>query len=165
MIDPTLTADEITSLVDECKESIPAYHNGEKIDMNAATFNMLKSTKKLTVPQLPATVSGTEATVLPQSRLKATVFVSGKGIEGLQGGEYVTADSEHFQSPSEIVDAARNAFRFNPSLFRKQGGRDGDTITVTIVNLDGKYYTRLTRTYRIYSSSAGYELRLQEDSN
>ena len=105
--------------------------------------------KEIHLPDFPDQFSATTPYEFT-AKTKMPIFIHGSGIECFLDGEWTPATCDNIRTESDILSAAQaQRFRFNPELFRKQGGEGSVEITACLIYYQGAMIPDITKTERI----------------
>ncbi len=135
--DPDMSCTDAVNYANTYTLPISATYNGQPMSETYSTIDMGGVSRAICLPELPGTLSASEPAELLKAKYPAVLW-SGKGVEYLEGGEWKPVDQEHISGPADLFEACRSGrFRFNPVLFKKQGGEGHVEITVRLITTDG----------------------------
>ena len=144
-LDPDMSFDDLTDLINTYKILIPATHNGEKIQ-DFDTPDQKEICRQICLPKSPEGLSSEASTELPRESKYPAVLWTGPGVEYNIGGEWKSLTAEVFQDGRGIFETATNAtFRFNPILWKKQGGKGTVNLKVMAITTEGETIPEVER--------------------
>ena len=144
-LDPDMSFDDLTDLINTYKILIPATHNGEKIQ-DFDTPDQKEICRQICLPKSPEGLSSEASTELPRESKYPAVLWTGPGVEYNIGGEWKSLTAEVFQDGRGIFETATNAtFRFNPVLWKKQGGQGTVNLKVMAITTEGESIPEVER--------------------
>ncbi len=136
-------------LIGTAKPVKAAYHNGEKFDSNMKIFDEMAVSKEIHLPNFPEQFSATSPYEFT-AKTKMPLFIQGAGIECFMNGEWIPASCDNIRTASDILSIAQaQRFRFNPELYKKQGGEGSVEITACLIYYQGNMIPDITKTERI----------------
>ena len=136
-LDPDMSFDDLTDLINTYKILIPATHNGEKIQ-DFDTPDQKEICRQICLPKSPEGLSSEASTELPRESKYPAVLWTGPGVEYWIDGQWKSLTAEDFRDSRDIFETATNAiFRFNPILWKKQGGKGTVNLKVMAITTDG----------------------------
>lgn len=144
-MDPDMSFDNLMDLINTYKILIPASHNGEKIQ-DFDTPDQKEICRQICLPKSPEGLSSEASSELPRESKYPAVLWTGPGVEYNIGGEWKSLTAEDFQDGRDIFETATNAtFRFNPVLWKKQGGKGSVSLKVMAITTDGETIPEVER--------------------
>ena len=144
-LDPDMSFDDLMDLINTYKILIPASHNGEKIQ-DFDTPDQKEICRQICLPKSPEGLSSEASTELPRESKYPAVLWTGPGVEYNIGGEWKSLTAEDFQDGRGIFETATNAtFRFNPILWKKQGGKGTVNLKVMAITTEGETIPEVER--------------------
>ena len=144
-LDPDMSFDDLMDLINTYKILIPASHNGEKIQ-DFDTPDQKEICRQICLPALPEKLAKDTYTELPRESKYPAVLWTGLGVEYFIDGQWKSLTAEDFQDGRDIFETATNAtFRFNPVLWKKQGGKGSVSLKVMAITTDGETIPEVER--------------------
>ncbi len=144
-LDPDMSFDDLMDLINTYKILIPASHNGEKIQ-DFDTPDQKEICRQICLPVLPERLPQDTYTDLPRESKYPAVLWTGPGVEYCINGQWKTLTAEDFRDSRDIFETATNAtYRFNPVLWKKQGGKGTVNLKVMAITTDGETIPEVER--------------------
>ena len=144
-LDPDMSFDDLMDLINTYKILIPASHNGEKIQ-DFDTPDQKEICRQICLPKVPEGLATDGCTELPRESKFPAVLWTGAGVEYSIDGQWKSVTDGNFQDTRDIYEAATDAtFRFNPVLWKKQGGKGKVNLKVMAITTDGETIPEVER--------------------
>ncbi|MBR3441394.1 MAG: Ig-like domain-containing protein [Bacteroidales bacterium] len=145
-LDPDMSFDDLMDLINTYKILIPASHNGEKIQ-DFDTPDQKEICRQICLPKVPEGLATDGCTELPRESKYPAVLWTGPGVEYYSiDGQWKSLTAEDFQDGRDIFETATNTtFRFNPVLWKKQGGKGTVSLKVMAITTDGETIPEVER--------------------
>ncbi|MBR0300597.1 MAG: Ig domain-containing protein [Bacteroidales bacterium] len=144
-LDPDMSFDDLMDLINTYKILIPASHNGEKIQ-DFDTPDQKEICRQICLPKVPEGFAQDTYTELPRDSKYPAVLWTGPGVEYWIDGQWKSLTAEDFQAGRDIFETATHAtFRFNPVLWKKQGGKGTVNLKVMAITTDGETIPEVER--------------------
>ena len=144
-LDPDMSFDDLMDLINTYKILIPASHNGEKIQ-DFDTPDQKEICRQICLPVIPKGLSSDASTELPRDSKYPAVLWTGPGVEYCIDGQWKSMTDGNLQDGRDIYETATNAtFRFNPVLWKKQGGKGTVDLKVMAITTDGESIPEVER--------------------
>ncbi|MBR5660629.1 MAG: Ig domain-containing protein [Bacteroidales bacterium] len=144
-LDPDMSFDDLMDLINTYKILIPASHNGEKIQ-DFDTPDQKEICRQICLPEIPEGLDFETCTDLPRDSKYPAVLWTGQGVEYCLDGQWKSMTDGNLQDGRDIFEAATDAtFRFNPVLWKKQGGKGIVDLKVMAITVDGESIPEVER--------------------
>lgn len=144
-LDPDMSFDDLMDMINTYKILIPASHNGKKIQ-DFDTPDQKEICRQICLPVIPKGLSSDASTELPRDSKYPAVLWTGPGVEYCIDGQWKSMNADNLQDGQDIYETATNAtFRFNPVLWKKQGGKGTVSLKVMAITADGESIPEVER--------------------
>ena len=144
-LDPDMSFDDLMDLINTYRILIPASHNGERIQ-DFDTPDQKEICRRICLPEIPDVLAYDAFTDLPRDSKYPAVLWTGPGVEYCIDGQWKSMTDGNLQDGRDIYEAATDAtFRFNPVLWKKQGGKGTVDLKVMAITTDGESIPEVER--------------------
>ena len=144
-LDPDMSFDDLMEMINTYKIIIPATSRGERIQ-DFDTPDQKEICRQICLPENPEGLAPDTSTDLPRGSKYPAVLWTGPGVEYCINGQWKSMTGDNLQDERDIYEAATYAkFRFNPVLWRKQGGKGTVNLKVMAITTDGETIPEVER--------------------
>ncbi len=145
-LDPDMSFDDLMELINTYKIIIPATFRGERIQ-DFDTPDQKEICRQICLPEVPEGLATDGCTELPRESKYPAVLWTGPGVEYYSiDGQWKSMTANNAQDSRDIYDFATDAtFRFNPVLWKKQGGKGTVSLKVMAITTDGETIPEVER--------------------